>query len=293
MMKTTLLLALIATSLTLTEACAASDMETLRTRCAELQRQVRRLEAENTKLKAAKIEAAPADVKTPTDAPPPDKNAVAQVEGKTHKIQQGETFASIGKKYGIPLKALIAANPGIKPTALHPGQVIHLTSTAPLATPVKPEPAVVPEPKPVVPEPKPVVPKPVVPKPKPVAPKPALPEPKPVAPEPKPVAPAPKPAVTPTPQPPPVSTTKPAVAPAASQPAAPQTTTPGSPQELASSPKPGQKTHAIMIHKEITYGEFATQHGTDIKRLNELNGLDLTATTPLAKGSEIYVPGQP
>ena len=58
-------------------------------------------------------------------------------------------------------------------------------------------------------------------------------------------------------------------------------------------PKPGQKTHAIMINKEITYGEFAAQHGTDIKRLNELNGLDLTATTPLAKGSEIYVPGQP
>ena len=242
---------MMATGLTVTEASASSEVETLRTRCAELQRQVRHLEAENTKLKAAKAEAAPADVKAPADTPSPQKATVVPVEGKTHTIQKGETFVSIAKKYGIPIKSLLAANPGVKPTALHPGQVIHLTTTAPSAAPVKPEPAVVPMPKPVVPMPKPVV------------------------------------------TPPPAATTKPSAAPAAGQSVAPPKTTPGSPQELASSPKPGQKTHAIMINKEITYGEFATQHGTDIKRLNELNGLDLTATTPLAKGSEIYVPGQP
>ena len=256
---------MMATGLTVTEASASSEVETLRTRCAELQRQVRHLEAENTKLKAAKAEAAPADVKAPADTPSPQKATVVPVEGKTHTIQKGETFVSIAKKYGIPIKSLLAANPGVKPTALHPGQVIHLTTTAPSAAPVKPEPAVVPMPKPVVPMPKPVVPMP------------------------KPVVPMPKPVVTP----PPAATTKPSAAPAAGQSVAPPKTTPGSPQELASSPKPGQKTHAIMINKEITYGEFATQHGTDIKRLNELNGLDLTATTPLAKGSEIYVPGQP
>jgi hypothetical protein len=48
-----------------------------------------------------------------------------------------------------------------------------------------------------------------------------------------------------------------------------------------------------MIEVEMTYAEFAAQHGTNVARLNELNGLDLTETTVLAKGSELYVPAQP
>ena len=43
----------------------------------------------------------------------------------------------------------------------------------------------------------------------------------------------------------------------------------------------------------MTYGEFASKHGTDTERLNALNGLDLTHATVLAKGSELYVPAQP
>ena len=43
----------------------------------------------------------------------------------------------------------------------------------------------------------------------------------------------------------------------------------------------------------MTYGEFASKHGTDVERLNALNGLDLTTATVLAKGSELYVPAQP
>ena len=43
----------------------------------------------------------------------------------------------------------------------------------------------------------------------------------------------------------------------------------------------------------MSYGEFAAKHGTDIERLNSLNGLDLNTTTVLAKGSELYVPAQP
>lgn len=266
---------MMATGLTVAEAAATTaEVETLRTRCAELQRQVRHLEAENTNLKAAKTETT--DVKTPADAPPPERATVVPVEGKTHKIQQGETFVSIAKKYGIPIKALIAANPGVKPTALRPGQMIRLAATTPVKPEAtKPEPPVVPTPKPVVHAPQPPI---VAPATKPVT----------HAPQPPIVAPATKP-VTPAPQPPvAASTPKPTAPPAASQPAAA-----GSPQELASSPKPGTKTRAITITKEITYGEFASQHGTDIKRLNELNGLDLTKATVLAKGSEIYVPGQP
>jgi len=58
--------------------------------------------------------------------------------------------------------------------------------------------------------------------------------------------------------------------------------------------KPTQATVVMVaIDTEITFGEFAKKHGTDIKRLNELNGFDLTSSTPLAKGSELYVPVQP
>jgi hypothetical protein len=45
-----------------------------------------------------------------------------------------------------------------------------------------------------------------------------------------------------------------------------------------------------VVDVEITFGEFANRHGSDIQRLNELNGLDLTGSTVLAKGSELYVP---
>jgi LysM repeat protein len=61
----------------------------------------------------------------------------------------------------------------------------------------------------------------------------------------------------------------------------------------AASAEPEAKVRTVMVESETTFGEFATQHGTDIQRLNELNGLDLTAATVLAKGSELYVPTQP
>lgn len=48
----------------------------------------------------------------------------------------------------------------------------------------------------------------------------------------------------------------------------------------------------VMVTSEMTYGQFAQKHRTSIKVLNDLNGLKLTASTPLAKGSELYVPGR-
>lgn len=54
-----------------------------------------------------------------------------------------------------------------------------------------------------------------------------------------------------------------------------------------------KKIRPVTIEGEMTYGEFATKHGTNAERLNALNGLDLTTATVLAKGSELYVPAQP
>ena len=65
-------------------------------------------------------------------------------------------------------------------------------------------------------------------------------------------------------------------------------------QEQTPSPtNPEKKIRSVTIEGEMTYGEFAATHGTDTARLNDLNGLDLTHATVLAKGSELYVPAQP
>ena len=55
----------------------------------------------------------------------------------------------------------------------------------------------------------------------------------------------------------------------------------------------GNKVRTLTVEEETTFEQFAAKHGTTTDRLNELNGLDLAAETVLAKGSELYVPGQP
>lgn len=69
------------------------------------------------------------------------------------------------------------------------------------------------------------------------------------------------------------------------------------PIPISNHPSPVEKPRAldkpIRIDKEITYGDFAKQHGTTATRLDELNGLELDPTTILATGSELYIPAQP
>lgn len=73
--------------------------------------------------------------------------------------------------------------------------------------------------------------------------------------------------------------------------------TPKNPSETSGTktetPSSEKKIRAVMLDTEISYGEFAAKHGTDIERLNALNDLNLTSATILAKGSELYVPAQP
>jgi LysM repeat protein len=64
-------------------------------------------------------------------------------------------------------------------------------------------------------------------------------------------------------------------------------------EELPAETTHEKKFRSITIDDQTTYGEFATKYGTDAERLNALNGLDLTTATVLAKGSELYVPATP
>lgn len=237
------------------------------------------------------------------------KPEVSRYAGKTHTVRQGETYYSISKKYRMSMNTLMSANPGIKATSLRPGLVLKLSngsspkpeSTAPASAPMIAA-------KPSYPEAKttPVVAM------KSSAPQPlnevkpstrsipvtaetprglqkasATPASAPQTPAPAPVAAAKEPvsapaaqAPQPAPAPQPVAQTQEAPAPAAQAP-------------LSSTPNPEKKVRSVTVDNEMTYGDFATSHGTDTARLNDLNGLDLTHATVLAKGSELYVPAQP
>lgn len=184
-----------------------------------------------------------------------------KINGKTHTVQQGETFSSISRKHGISTGALVAANPKVKPSSLRPGQVVSLGGTTSSTTMIAASKTPVPVEKASAPAP--------------------------AAAQKSPVSHPNVPISTPP------SVSKPAAAPEikSATATAPQPAVEKEQQTL--SPTPEKKIHAVTIDGEITYGEFASKHGTDAERLNALNGLDLTTATVLAKGSELYVPAQP
>lgn len=329
-MKPTLLFTTLTMILATSPAFAKSELETLRSLCAEQERQIRQLEDENMKLRDGHEMPAPrvnSDLKTSpaptntvasksgvsaasestyivkagdsidkialkvgttaanlaktnglktasvihpgqklkvpgtsskTNAPATETVAATtstlrDTSGKTHTVRQGETFFSIAKKHGISTTSLAAANPTAKASALRPGQVLRLGGSQSSTTMIS---APVSQPK--------------APTPAPVA----------KSPEAKPTASSSRPATIAHTAPP---ETKTAPTPAA-EPA---------PAKENASATPEKKFRSVTIDGEMTYGDFATKHGTDAERLNALNGLDLTTATVLAKGSELYVPAQP
>ena len=184
-----------------------------------------------------------------TGSAPAGGQAAVPADG-THVIQPGDTFAAISRRYGVPMDRLLAANPGVDPKSLRPGQKVNLAAAPKAAAPAPaPEPAPAPAPTP-----------------------------------------APAPAPTPTPA------VEPPAAEAPPEDAAPATPAPATDAPAHAVPPPAAtegKIITVAVESEITFGEFAAKHGTDIARLNELNGLDLNSSTVLAKGSELYVPSQP
>jgi LysM repeat protein len=50
--------------------------------------------------------------------------------GSSHIVKDGETFYSIARRHSLSVESLAAANPGVKATALRPGQTLQLARTA-------------------------------------------------------------------------------------------------------------------------------------------------------------------
>jgi len=58
----------------------------------------------------------------------PVKNLAPKSSGSKHKVARGETFYSIARQHKVSTRALMAANPSVKPTSLRAGQLLNIYS---------------------------------------------------------------------------------------------------------------------------------------------------------------------
>lgn len=256
----------------------AGELETLRARCAEQERQIRELEKENAHLRetgaaatksvarpsgspaAPAAPAAPAVAAQPAaTATTPATPAAPEPAVPTYRVKQGDTYYSIGKKFKVSPDALQAANPKVKATALRPGLVIRLAKADAPKRPAPPPPVQT-----------------------------SAPEKGRMA-----AAESPGPSQLVTMQPRTPSATRAAVKetpPVVKQPSAPS---PIKPAAVPVKQAPASGARRVVLEDSIRYDEFAQRHGTTVQRLNALNNLNLPDSILLAKGADLMVPAQP
>ena len=298
-------------------APAASETDTLRTRCASQDRQITELEKEIDSLHAllAKNKVTPQQLAAVTPASAPAVKNTA-----SYKVAKGDSLSKIARNHGVSLNALMSANNGINPNKLRIGQTVHVPSSS--ATVVKEQVKEVPSST--------------------VAKVETLPAPIPAAthaevPEaivntkdyvvqkgdtlygiarknntsvanileqnqgldPRKLRPGQSIAIATTqtsavdkktPTVAKLESAKPAAVAKKQTPevakAAPakQTT-----QQVKHTPKQA-KVRTVSVTRQMTFGEFATTYGSSVDQINTMNGLKLTKSTVLAQGSELYIP---
>lgn len=86
------------------------------------------------------VPAAPTNtVAAPTVTPEPPPAPPIASQATEYTIAQGDTFSALAKKFGVKVKAIEEANPGVDPAKLKIGQKIHIpappAAAAPGATP--------------------------------------------------------------------------------------------------------------------------------------------------------------
>jgi LysM repeat protein len=327
-MKASLLFTTLSLILTASGGFAKSELETLRSLCAEQERQIRQLEQENSNLRSDQQASSTSKPKLGGDthsATKPSAAPTAPLTGETYTVKPGDSIDKIGRKVGMTPEQLAKTN-GLKPSAIiQPGQKLKITTksaSTTVATAASKEAAVssaaaslakseakthtvqqgetyssISRKYKVSTE--------------------AL-----IAANPSVKASAMRPgqvikitggkSTTTTisaPATPVKAAAESSPAPTAKAPepkasALAQSAPPEAKTAEAPAPAPvvdevpAETTHekkfrSITIDDQTTYGEFAAKHGTDAERLNALNGLDLTTATVLAKGSELYVPATP
>lgn len=129
-------------------ANAKTELELLQSRCAEMERQIRELETENSQLKSqvststkTVIETAKPAVtseaaasKTPA-ARTPDAAPAAKAAGPSFAtVRSGDTLAAVAKRNGTSSATLIKLNKLKNPSLIRPGQKLRLPDKAPATT---------------------------------------------------------------------------------------------------------------------------------------------------------------
>ena len=325
-MKPTLLFTTLTMILATSPTFAKSELETLRSLCAEQERQIRQLEDENMKLRDGREVQTPrvhSDLKT---NPTPTNNVASKSEvsvtsESSYVVKAGDSIDKIALKVGTSAANLAKSN-GLKTTSvIHPGQKLKVPGTSSKTSAPAAETSIAaasgknhtvrqgetffsiakkhgistttlvaanPTVKASALRPGQVL---------------RLGGSQPSttmisAPVSQPKAPAPAPAAKSPEVRPSASSSPPATIAYTTPPETKAAATPAPnpapvPAKETASATPEKKFRSVTIEGEMTYGDFAAKHGTDAERLNALNGLDLTTATVLAKGSELYVPAQP
>lgn len=234
--------------------------------CVAHERRIKLLEAQLETLKKQSGPSAPSQsIPDAAVAPAP----TVEASGDTYTVKPGDSFLRIARNHGCTAQALAAANGMTLESVIHPGQKLKLpsgaASTAPIAAPAKPKTYTIQDGDTYYN----------------ISRRLKIPLDELMAANPKAKATE-------------LYTGRVINLPgtAAEIPATPPTvqSTPDPVAEPEPAPEPAKKIRSVKIEGEITYDEFAKQHGTTTQRLNDLNGLDLAGTTVLAVGSELYVP---
>jgi len=305
-------------------ANAKSELELLQDRCAEMERQIRALETENSHLKSqaststktvietAKPAATPEAPAAATTTTSPTASASTKAAGPSYAtVRAGDTLNKVAKRNGTTSATLLKLNKLKNPSALQVGQKLRLPDKAPAAvatTTTKTTPptsAAVPQggthivksgesfysiarnyglSDKALQAANPHI----------KADKLRAGQTLHLGSKPK-----PEPSSASTKSKP---TSEKATAPAASAPkmaaAAPSESAPA--PEAAPAEETGSQTvsnapklRLVVINEPIDFGAFAAAHGTTTAKLNALNGHNLNPSTVLAKESAFYVPAQP
>lgn len=149
-MKRYWLFSIVVAALSVPLAAGKTELETLRARCAEMERQIRELEQENSKLRemngmAAKYPVRPAPASTPaaatkaadqeSPAPRPAQPAAASATAHdattgAYKVRRGDSWERVARHHGTTPKALAAMNGATADSILHEGRTIKVPTSA-------------------------------------------------------------------------------------------------------------------------------------------------------------------
>ena len=152
-MKRHLLLALLPLIFSTSQVFAKSDLEVLRARCAEQERQIRELEDENAKLRSlhnlSVNSARPKATPGGAAATEPERSSESSGGTATYLVKRGDSWTRIAGKFDTKPATLAQLN-GLKETSMiHAGQKLKVPSsnrTAAAAAASKPAPSATPAP---------------------------------------------------------------------------------------------------------------------------------------------------